>query len=708
MHRLPSRIVAVMIATILISVLTVGASNLWLSRSMDHQAREQSLAQVRSAADNLLTQVRLTIIDYAKWEGAVDGVAAADLDWVYENIGTAATTGQTAQIVLFWGGRYGGDLGWNDEGLEEPRSGLLDPGTIGLAESLIAKLPVGVYDGVQFFAWHDGGLFALGAARLEKPEQPNASSVPDEDLSRLLMGRRVTEAALAEVADGFMLKGLGVVREEPTGRLSVPLPGGDGRPVAWLAWDKPQPGTTLLWRLASALVPVVLLTAGLAGLGMMLVRRGAQDLLVTARTDAMTGLPNRAAFNSILAVPGRAGERAILFLDVNDFKRINDSIGHEAGDQVIAGLARRLNRLAGPDLILARIAGDEFVFVVTGPDAEQRTLNLAELARAALEEPFGVLGHQLQISLSMGYAVQADDDTLGFDLVRQADLAMYEAKRHKGQPGTGLVGFSAVIAQASRDALALEQGLRRALAHPGELSVAYQPIVGPDGRLERAEALARWTSRELGAVPPDRFIAVAEQAGLIVELGRQLFQLVCDDLVAHPDLRVSLNISPLQLMAPDFIASLVRELCDRHITPERIEIELTEAVVVDDPRLAAERLEELRRAGFSIALDDFGTGYSSVGYLEQFRFDTLKIDRSFVSKIRGSAKGVRVVDAMIMMAHGLDLRVVCEGIETADELELLRDLGCDLAQGFHLDRPLPIGALAARWLGGRETQVAVA
>jgi EAL domain-containing protein (putative c-di-GMP-specific phosphodiesterase class I) len=260
------------------------------------------------------------------------------------------------------------------------------------------------------------------------------------------------------------------------------------------------------------------------------------------------------------------------------------------------------------------------------------------------------------------------------------------------------VAFTSIIEQASRDAAIIEQGLRRALDRSGELSIAYQPIVATDGRLARAEALARWTSPELGTVPPDRFIAVAEQAGLIVELGRQLVHLICDDLRRHPSLEVSINISPLQLMAPDFIPSIVDDLAKRGIDPSRIEVELTEAVVVDDTRLAALRLQELHRARFSTALDDFGTGYSSIGYLRQIGFDTLKIDRSFVSEIRRSAEGVAVVNGIITMAHGLGLQVVCEGIESAEELDLLRGMGCDLAQGFHLDTPLKIQLLAERWL----------
>ena len=218
-----------------------------------------------------------------------------------------------------------------------------------------------------------------------------------------------------------------------------------------------------------------------------------------------------------------------------------------------------------------------------------------------------------------------------------------------------------------------------------------------NGRLAHAEALARWTSPDLGMVPPGRFIAVAEQAGLIVELGWQLLHLICDDLAAFPDLDVSLNVSPLQLMALDFIPTLRAELERRGVDPGRIEIELTESVVVDDAPLASARLHQIHETGFSTALDDFGTGYSSVGYLRQMGFDTLKVDRSFVSQTVPSPRGRDVVRGIITMAHGMGPRVVCEGVETAEELDVLRELGCDLAKGYFLGRPMPVAQLQQHW-----------
>ncbi|TNC51939.1 bifunctional diguanylate cyclase/phosphodiesterase [Rubellimicrobium rubrum] len=714
MHRLPGRIAAVMVGTVLVFILTIAVALTWMSHALNRQAHDNAFIQIENARTSLLDQTRLLMLDYAKWEAGVPLVRSRDLSWIYDNIGSTAVAGVSFQLAVLWGGPFADDVGWQEEGGSDPRSGLFASDLLDMVEAHLRRIPLNLYRGTEFFIWHGNAVYTVAAARVEA-DAPDAVAdliSRDDTTPRILIARRLAGSTIARTAKDYQLTDLNVVRQPPQGRSSVPLLGGDGQPVAYLAWSTPHPGTTMLRQMALPLLLVISIAVCFAGFGVGLVRRNAEHLVAAerhartaARTDALTGLPNRAAFNEALNLPF-AGERAVLFLDVNDFKRINDSIGHEAGDQVIISVAQRLARLTDPHCLLARIAGDEFVFLVTGSDTEVRTQRLAHAAERQLGAPLRILNHQIQVQMAMGYAIQLSDSTSGKDLVRQADLAMYEAKRHKGH--NGLVAYSSVIDQASRDAGAIEGGLRRALARPGELSVAYQPIVGAEGQLVRAEALARWTSSELGPVTPDRFIAVAEQSGLMVELGRTLIDLVCNDLVAHPELAVSINVSPLQLMAPDFIPGLVDTFRRHEIATSRVEVELTESVLVDDARLAAQRIGELRTAGFSIALDDFGTGYSSVGYLEQLGFDTLKIDRSFVSKIRDSAKGIAVVDGMIRMAHGLNLRVVCEGIEAAEELELLRELGSDLAQGYHLDRPLPIEALAERWLrqAGRHLEVA--
>jgi len=709
--RLPGRIVAVMVGTVAVMVVTVAVSVFWMTRAMDDQARTHAAERVRNALGNVLSQMRATTLDYAKWNEAAARLAKGDTAWLDDNIGSAAVVGETAQLIVVWGGGLVDDIGWTDDSGPERRTGVLDPAIVALAEAGLAGVPLGVYQGVTFFAWRDGAVFALAAARIEAVDAADGPALDDAGIGRIIMGRRLDEGMVRAIGEGVQIDGIEIARAAPADRPSLPLMSGDARPVAHLAWDPHLAGTALLRRMLPALALFTALAAGLALAGMTLVRRGARHLAMAehrsstaARTDPLTGLPNRAAFNAMLAPPASAGERAILFLDVNGFKRVNDSIGHAAGDEVIVQLAGRLGTLRDTDCSLARIGGDEFVFVLTGANAGFRAKWLAHAVERAMAPPFDLRGQRVRLGAALGYAVQADDQARGDALVHQADLAMYEAKRHRDR---GPVAYGALIGQADHDAQAIERALREALAQQGQLSIAYQPItdVGT-GRLVRAEALARWTAPGLGSVPPDRFIAVAEQSGLIIELGRRLLGLVCDDLGRHPDLCVGLNVSPLQLLAPAFVPDLLDELAHRGIKPSRIEIELTERVIVDDPRLAARCLSELHAAGFSTALDDFGTGYSSIAYLEQMEFDVLKIDRSFVSGFGASSERLAVLNAMILLAHALRLRVVCEGIESGEELDLLRDLGCDLAQGYHIDRPMPIEALAARWLAPDLARVA--
>lgn len=701
MHRLPRRIIAVMGSTIVLFILTVSLSVYWMSRAMDQQAYDQSIVQARAMRANLLSAARLITLDYAKWDAAVAAMHASDATWIYDNIGSTAAEGLAVQMAVVWGGGFEGDLGWRDGHGRVPVTHLFSSDSRQMLEDQLAARPAGLADGVEFFDWSNDTLYAFGAARFEPVDDADLDDAPLGSYGLLVMGMRVTNSILASLAAGSSFDGIRIVQEPPGGMPFVPLSGPEGSPVAYLTWTQPRPGAAMLHRMLPALSIVVALTACLVALGMRLLRRNAQFLVLAehqsataARSDALTSLANRAAFSEVIDGPAPAGERAVLFLDINGFKRINDEFGHAAGDDLLVGIANRLTRLKRPGSLLARMAGDEFVILLTGADAGGRAASLARAVDDALSAPFAVLGVQLRVRAAIGYAVQVTDKLPGLELVRRADVAMYEAKRRQGGP----VPFSPALDHAARYDRSVERALRDALGSSGQISVVYQPIVSLDGHLKRAEALARWTSPSLGAVPPSHFIAVAERVGLIHELGRTLIIQVCDDLAAHPRLNVSLNVSPHQLLAPDFVRELQGEVAARALDPRRIEVELTESVLIDDPHLALERLKELRLAGFSTALDDFGTGYSSIAYLEHLDFDTLKIDRSFVSQLRSSPRHNALLRAMIEMAHGLDLSVVCEGVEASEELSLLRELGCDLVQGFFMDQPLALDSLVRRWI----------
>ena len=693
-----------MVGTVAALVLAAGAAILWMTRELDSQARAHSVQGVARAFEAVLDGVAGTALDYSKWDEAAGAAERRDLGWIFANMGQSAHTGVSTSLVVLWGGALPVDLGWTDDGVAAPRAGLLDREARAALDARLAAVPAGAYEAPAYFVRRGGAIWAVAASRVERVLEPPPPALDGAEAARLAMGRRLPDATLSEIESSLRLTGLRLLAQAPADGISLPLLGPDGRPVAHVAWDAPAPGAALLARMVPLLGAVVLVAMITVAVGGVLARRSAEDLVRAerqatgaARTDAPTGLPNRLAFTEALLRPARAGERAVVFLDVRGFKRINDSIGHAAGDRVLVRIARRLQALERPGRLVARLGGDEFALVATGPGAGPGAPALAAEVLSAFDKPVEVMGHRLRVRASIGYAVQ-DRDGTGEDLVRQADLAQGQSKR--GGDAAGPVAFSAFLDDASRDARAIEGALRAALQRQGEISVAYQPIVEVGtGRLLRAEALARWTSAELGAVTPDRFIPVAEQAGLIAPLGRHLLHLVCDDLQRHPDLKVSLNASPLQLAAPDFVPDLIATLAARGLDPSRIEIELTERIIVEEPRQVAQRLRELHEAGFSTALDDFGTGYSSLGYLKDLEFDTVKVDRSYVTGFCAGGDRMALVNAMILLAHALRLRVVCEGIETAEELAMLHDMGCNMAQGYHLDRPLPIARLAERWLG---------
>jgi diguanylate cyclase (GGDEF)-like protein len=506
MHKLPSRIAVVIISTVLLFVVTTGVSILWMTHALDQQALAQTRSQVHVARTTLLAKVRLLTIDYAKWDAAYEAVRAADLAWIFDNIGSAAMMGQAMQLAVVWGGPLTEDVGWTS-GSEAPRTGMLPATLLSRAERLLADTARDSVDGTEFFAWHDGDLFVMGAARFEPVE--HAAAIADEDLlaGQLIMGIRITDEVISRIADSILLTGAGITREPPSDRPFLEAPGVDGRPVAYIAWDLPRPGTSMLQRMLPLLTLLTLVAVFLAAIGMRLVRRSAHNLVsaehlasVAAHTDALTGLPNRAAFNKALDAPARAGERAILFLDLNGFKRVNDSLGHAGGDAVIAATAARIGAVTGPGCLLARIAGDEFVLLVTDRDAKASVERLARAVDRAFDEPFDVMGHHIQLRAAIGYALQDADDMSGSALMRQADLAMYEGKRLRERAP---VAFSRMMEDASHNARLVERALRTALStRPNEIYVAYQPVVTMEGRFCHAEALARWRSPDHGQVPP--------------------------------------------------------------------------------------------------------------------------------------------------------------------------------------------------------------
>jgi diguanylate cyclase (GGDEF)-like protein/PAS domain S-box-containing protein len=435
-------------------------------------------------------------------------------------------------------------------------------------------------------------------------------------------------------------------------------------------------------------------------------KRVEQRLSHQASHDELTGLPNRSMLREQLDLSLVRGERvAVLFLDLDRFKVVNDGLGHAVGDDLLVEVARRLGSTLRPGDLVARLGGDEFVLMARHVEGPVDAQLLAERVLVALRPPIALGEHSEVVSASIGIALsvepagaQGGEAVTGDSLLRDADTAMYHAK---AAGGARCAVFTPQMREAAVSAHELEVDLRVALAS-GDVTVVYQPSVDlVTGRVEGVEALARWTDDVRGAVSPSEFVAVAEQSELVCELGTHVLRTALQDLVrwsgrglAHVP-SVSVNVSVRQLTDPSFPRQVEAMLQDTGVDPAKVCLEVTETALSGDVAPVVVALDALREVGVKLAIDDFGTGHASLTYLARFPVDSVKVDRSFVTGVGVDAGSAAIVGGVVAMAHTFGLRVVAEGPESGEQLSLLRDLGCDQAQGFAYAQPMTVDALIA-------------
>jgi diguanylate cyclase (GGDEF)-like protein len=430
-------------------------------------------------------------------------------------------------------------------------------------------------------------------------------------------------------------------------------------------------------------------------------RRAVGDATHRATHDPLTGLANRTRFldrlGHTLAQRRPAGSTpAVLYVDIDDFKAINDRFGHAVGDLVLAETARRLSDSVRAGDTVARLGGDEFAVLLEQATGLTETTAAAERILLALRAPLRLGGVEVYCNASVGVAVQGDNDWSADELLRNADVAMYRAK-NSGKDCT--VVFESAMYEALLDRLDLETDLRQ-LVHADAVEVFFQPIVRlSDQEVLGVEALARWAHPRRGYVPPETFIPLAEATGLISALGRQILVRACEWAGAWrkakpaSNLYVSVNLSAAQLQDPELPELVQETLRSCSLPPGSLVLEITESVLMQDTALTSSRLRQLKDLGVRLALDDFGTGYSSLSYLRRFPVDVLKIDRSFVSSLRVGDDLRRLTEAIIALGAALGLECLAEGIEHVEELDLLRHLGCELGQGSYFAWPMPAALL---------------
>ena len=470
-----------------------------------------------------------------------------------------------------------------------------------------------------------------------------------------------------------------------------------------ISWEPARPGELLAKRIGYAAVPPLAVTALLFVLVVTNTRRVARDLAASharaeslAGQDPLSGLPNRLLFGQTLDTAlrqledrindGEPGQGlALMFLDLDRFKEVNDAHGHQAGDALIQEVAKRLRRMLHPQDTLARFGGDEFAILQGSIGSDEDARTLAARILHALSEAFTIAGTRVNVGVSIGIALAPRDSRDRETLMRMADTALYEAKS-EGR------NRSAFFHREMDDALQMRKvvadDLRRAISE-NELAIHYQPIFSADGRnVVSLEALVRWPHPTRGMISPSKFVPLAEQSGLVIPLGEWVVRRVCEDGKRWPGVKIAVNVSPIQFRQRDFVDSVIGVVEETGFDPARLELELTEGVVVEDADSAEEVMARLRDYGFPLALDDFGTGYSSLIYLRRFAFDKIKIDRSFLESLDEMGESAILVHSIVHLGRALGLTVTAEGVETVEQHRFLMALGCHEMQGFLFSRPI--------------------
>jgi diguanylate cyclase (GGDEF)-like protein len=693
---------------LVVTALAVAAFVLWTTRGIDERSLERQRQLVSRAIERQIAEIPYAQESVAIWDDAVKyAKLAPDSEWLDNNLGVwmieyygfdavaviseanipvyTATDG-TSPSRLFtdhWAvfepliaelrdEVAGGALDRYAEGAQTEFPRVLDIKRIGDTPAVVSILPIVTQTG--------------------EIEQARGTEYLHLALDYL------DQSFADKLHENYLFDGAAFVTGAlPTDyHVSHPVLDRAGRVAAMFEWHPSRPGLVMLSQTSPVLALSFLIAAVLVYFLLRRLWRSSAALELQRSTaqyealhDRLTGLANRTQFELRLERALREKQRlggsvALLILDLDRFKHVNDTLGHTAGDDLIRAVGQRLTELAGEDALLARLGGDEFAIIYYGDEPEAQAL--ADDIVEAVAKPFAVSGSEAFVGASVGLAIAGNSERNQRELIRRADIALYEAKA--GGRGRAVI-YSKAMDEKLQDRHMIEAELREALKSAGQLSVAFQPLFcGSTGEIIGAEALVRWTHPKLGQISPAHFIPVAEGTGLIEPLGEFVLRRSLGFGARWPGRRVAVNLSPVQLMNPTFPERLLDLLIETGMRPSDLELEITEGILLDRQSTAVETLTALRNAGIRIALDDFGTGYSSLSYLKHYPVDCIKIDRSFVAQLGPSSTSEAIVNTMVALAHALGIEVTAEGVETNEQMTILTGMGCNLFQGFLLSPPV--------------------
>jgi diguanylate cyclase (GGDEF)-like protein len=571
------------------------------------------------------------------------------------------------------------------------------------AAKLAAQLVPGT-DNVSSLYLDGKNLFVLSASKIRFTDGARNSAIIAGRYQKLVYRNPVNAAAIRAMGADLGISGM-KFSMQAVDRPSITLRDSDKRVIGYLSWDQPTSG----WLAVKQSAPVLAAGSLLFFVALTFAGRFGYALLARltnqALTDSLSRLPNRRALRKAISERiSRRIDHGLALIDLDGFKNVNDRFGHAVGDRLIRMIAELLHELSDNQAIVARLGGDEFAILIDGQGSEAAVEHITQQFLERLENPMVVDGRSIWVGASIGLTASKGEGLDDGELLRRADIAMYSAKQ-KGK--MRFQWFESHLDDEQKFASEIASQLRDSLK-VGDLQVVYQPIVNSTGQnCECVEALVRWTSPTHGAIPPDTFIPIAETFGLIDAIGLLVLRKACSELAGTDNVSLAVNVSAAQLRNTQFPAQLSEILAETDFAPSRLELEITETYLVTDIEFARRVISDVIALGVSVSLDDFGTGYASIGFLRQFAFGKLKIDKSLVHQGMNDSAARALVQLSVAAARAMNMVVTAEGVETEAQADLMRVAGCDQLQGWYCGHPVPFAELAPL-MAGRGDITAVA